>query len=107
MPAVYTMADALAFPLPPRRIRCSCAGSHGLRVPVVTPRSGPTRTAGDAAVLVNPYDVSDIASGLESAVADGALRNRLIEHGLKRVKLFTPEEAARRTCQTYERVLHE
>lgn len=97
----------LRFP-PPRRIRCSCAGSHGLRgAGGYFHGLGLPELAGDAAVLVNPYDVSDIASGLESAVADGALRNRLIEHGLKRVKLFTPEEAARRTCQTYERVLHE
>ena len=108
MPAVYTMADALAFPSLHEGFGVPVLEAMACGVPVVTSTvSALPELAGDAAVLVNPYDVSDIASGLESAVADGALRNRLIEHGLKRVKLFTPEEAARRTCQTYERVLHE
>jgi glycosyltransferase involved in cell wall biosynthesis len=65
--------------------------------PVVTSRGGATEEiAGGAAVLVDPYDVGDIAAGIERASAE------LRERGLDRARAFTWDETARLTERVYE-----
>ena len=60
---------------------------------------------GDAALLVNPLDVEEIANGIVRIVADSSLRNKLREAGLRRAKAFSWEETARRTADTLARVV--
>ncbi len=45
--------------------------------------------AGDAALLTDPYNVTDIASAMTQINTDNQLRNDLIERGRKRRKLFS------------------
>jgi glycosyltransferase involved in cell wall biosynthesis len=54
---------------------------------------------GDAAVLVNPLDVEDIAEGIRRLVLDSSLRERLQDKGLRRAKAFSWNETARKTVQ--------
>jgi glycosyltransferase involved in cell wall biosynthesis len=51
---------------------------------------------GDAAILVDPYEVDDIANGIERLVNDEGLRESLIGKGLQQVKLFSWENTANR-----------
>lgn len=68
-------------------------------VPVLTSSvSSLPEVAGDAAVLVDPTDVSSIADGLQRLLADDALRERLREAGRARAATFTWQETARRTA---------
>jgi len=54
--------------------------------PVVTSRGGATEEVADgAAVLVDPFDPADIASGIERAVLR---RDELVRRGLERVRTF-------------------
>jgi len=68
--------------------------------PVVTSRGGATEeVAGGAAVLVDPEDVSSIASGIELAIAR---RGELREAGLRRVRDYSWDASAKLLLQAYE-----
>jgi glycosyltransferase involved in cell wall biosynthesis len=56
----------------------------------------------DAAVLVNPENVFDIARGMKSILLDNALRKKLIERGIEQVKKFSWKIAAQKVIETYE-----
>jgi glycosyltransferase involved in cell wall biosynthesis len=60
----------------------------------------------DAAVLVNPENVFDIARGMKSILLDDALRKKLIEKGIEQVKKFSWKIAAQKVIETYELVEH-
>jgi glycosyltransferase involved in cell wall biosynthesis len=51
--------------------------------------------AGDAALLVDPKDVTGIAHGIDKLIGDTALRDELIKKGLERVKLFNWDKSRR------------
>ncbi|MCL4216293.1 MAG: glycosyltransferase family 4 protein [Candidatus Hydrogenedentes bacterium] len=50
--------------------------------------------AGDAGVLVDPYDVAAIAAGLESLMSDESRRKACVERGFQRAQEFTWEKTA-------------
>jgi glycosyltransferase involved in cell wall biosynthesis len=58
----------------------------------------------DAAVLVNPENVFDIARGMKSILFDDTLRRKLIEKGIEQVKKFSWKIAAQKVIETYELV---
>jgi alpha-1,3-rhamnosyl/mannosyltransferase len=60
--------------------------------------------AGDAAVFVDPYDVSDIARGLHRGIVDAQLRKDLAGKGLERAKLFDWTTHAQETLDYYRMV---
>ena len=66
--------------------------------PVITSRtSSLPELAGDAALLVDPTDESDLARQMTRLLADEALRQRLIRDGHARADEFTWERAASET----------
>jgi glycosyltransferase involved in cell wall biosynthesis len=70
--------------------------------PVVTSDRGAMREiAGDAAVLVDPLDIADIARGMERAVAE---HGRLRDAGLRRAAGFSWDATARGTRAVYDEV---
>ena len=58
--------------------------------------------AGDAALLVDPEDVDDIAAAMLRLSQDEALRQELIAKGYQNVKRFSWEKAARETLAVLE-----
>lgn len=50
--------------------------------------------AGDAALLVDPFDVTSIAKGLERLYRDASLREQLIEHGKTRKTMYSWDRSA-------------
>lgn len=63
------------------------AASHG--TPVVTSnRSSLPEVAGQAALLVDPEDVDEIAQGIFKLIDDQGLRSQLIERGYERLREF-------------------
>ena len=74
--------------------------------PVVTSNvSSLPEVAGDAAVLVDPHSVEDIAAGICRVMTDSALRARLSEKGVKWAKTFTWERAATQTVDAYRKAI--
>ncbi len=77
------------------------AMSHG--VPVVTSNYGAmAEIAGDAALLVDPYDVDEIAEAMHKVLTDENLRGTLIEKGFRRASQFSWEKTARETLAVYK-----
>ena len=60
---------------------------------------------GDAALLVDPYDVASIADGLERVLGDASLRQALVARGLERVQAFSWERSVRAIHAGYLRAL--
>jgi glycosyltransferase involved in cell wall biosynthesis len=72
--------------------------------PVLTSNvSAMPEVAGDAALLVDPYDVTAIAGGMTALIDDDDLRDRLRRSGLERARAFTWEETARKTAEALHR----
>jgi glycosyltransferase involved in cell wall biosynthesis len=70
--------------------------------PVVTSRGSSTEeVAGNAAVLVNPLDASDIARGIREALGD---RDRLVALGRERAAMFSWRATAELTYAAYHDV---
>jgi glycosyltransferase involved in cell wall biosynthesis len=71
-------------------------------VPVVTSNtSAMPEVAGDAALLVDPYDVKGMATAIAAIVHDASLRDNLRQKGLVRAQQFSWEMTARQTLDLY------
>jgi glycosyltransferase involved in cell wall biosynthesis len=57
---------------------------------------------GDAAILVNPLNVFDIARGIRDALLDDALRADLIRRGYEQAARFSWERTAREVLDIYK-----
>jgi glycosyltransferase involved in cell wall biosynthesis len=104
--SLYRMASVFAFPslyegfgLPP--LEAMACGT-----PVVTSRlSSLPEVVGDAALLVDPYSVDEIAGALERVLSDSTLADDLRARGRARVARFSWERSVRAIHAGYCRVL--
>jgi glycosyltransferase involved in cell wall biosynthesis len=77
-----------------------------LGTPVMTSKvASLPEVAGDAAILVDPLDIDDIAQAIRSLDHDADLRGELRQRGLKRAEFFSPENYRKRVAELYARVL--
>jgi glycosyltransferase involved in cell wall biosynthesis len=105
---LYRLAAVFVFPslyegfgLPPLEAMASGA-------PVVTSNvSSLPEVAGDAALLVDPYDPSAIADGIRRVLTDPALHDALRERGFRRAAEFSWERSVRRVRDIYGEVASE
>jgi glycosyltransferase involved in cell wall biosynthesis len=73
--------------------------------PVVTSNvSSLPEVAGDAAVLVDPYDVDSIVDGLRRVLTDPVLAADMRRKGLVRAREFSWEQSVAKTHQVYEMI---
>jgi glycosyltransferase involved in cell wall biosynthesis len=54
-------------------------------------------------MLVDPFDVDDIALAIEKVISDSNLRSHLRVKGLERAQLFDWRETARQTLAVYQK----
>jgi glycosyltransferase involved in cell wall biosynthesis len=74
--------------------------------PVVTSnRSALPEVAGDAAVLVDPESVEELAQALCDLIRKEALRGELSRRGVERARLFTWDKAVAETWDVYRELL--
>jgi glycosyltransferase involved in cell wall biosynthesis len=77
-----------------------------LGTPVLTSTEGANpEIAGDAAVLIDPYDSRAIAEGITALDTDAELRASLSAKGRKQAELFSQEAHIRRLSEVYDSVL--
>ena len=102
---MYRLAGVFVFPslyegfgLPP--LEAMASGT-----PVVTSNvSSLPEVAGDAALLVDPYDPTAIADGIYTVLTDVSVRTALSQKGLARVRQFSWETSVRRVWDIYKEV---
>lgn len=106
LPALYNLASVVAFPSLHEGFGMPVLEAMACGTPVVTSNvSALPEVAGDAAVLVNPYDVESIADGIARVLKDDSLRKKLISKGFNRVKQFKPRDVATKIVETYKKAL--
>ena len=104
LPALYSGALCFVYPsyfegfgLPPlEAMKC------GAPVIVGNKTSLPD-VVGNAGVLVDPFDVEEIASAIQRVITDSDLQAQLRVKGLARAKLFDWRETARQTLAVYKK----
>ncbi|NCC72541.1 MAG: glycosyltransferase family 1 protein [Sphingobacteriia bacterium] len=74
--------------------------------PVITSNvTSMPEVAGDAALLVDPMSITSIAEAMTKMAGDENLRNRLIEKGRERSKMFSWQKSSERLWQSIETAL--
>ncbi len=75
-------------------------------VPVVTSNtSSMPEVAGDAALIVDPYNVNAIAEAMQQVLTDDDLREQLVTKGLQRAAQFNWDTSARELWASIEQIL--
>jgi glycosyltransferase involved in cell wall biosynthesis len=101
--ALYEHAACFVFPslyegfgLPP--LEAMACGA-----PVITSNiSSLPEVVGDAGILINPYNIEELAEAIRRVLGDAKLRQQMRQEGLERAALFTWENTARQTLKVYE-----
>ena len=105
--ALYEAAAILAFPSLYEGFGLPLVEAMACGVPCVVSNVGALpEVANGAAILVDPEDVSSIASGLERLLADASLREKLAAAGRRRAADFTWERSADATREILRRIAH-
>jgi glycosyltransferase involved in cell wall biosynthesis len=70
--------------------------------PVIASNASSTpEILGDAALLVNPYDVEGWREAFDRVLSSDRLRSRLSTWGMARARCFTWEKTAKQTLKVY------
>ncbi|MEQ1945580.1 MAG: glycosyltransferase family 1 protein [Bryobacteraceae bacterium] len=104
--SLYQRARVFAFPSLDEGFGMPLLEAMAYGVPVVTSRaSAMPEVAGDAALLVNPFDEDELAEALVRLTSEEALRARLTQAGLTRASQFRWEDAVAKTWRVYQTLL--
>jgi len=104
--ALYARARIFAFPSLDEGFGMPILEAMAHGVPVVTSQSSAMpEVAGDAALLVDPLNIDQLAHALTRLAGDQQLRDDLIARGCARVPRFTWDSAVAQTWAVYEKVM--
>ena len=103
LPKWYNASDVLVYP-------CEYAGfglppleAMACGTPVITSNTTSLpEVVGDGGIMIDPQDVDLMAEMMYKVLINTEFKNELIEKGIKRSKLFTWEDAAKKTQLIYE-----
>lgn len=105
---LYSLADVFAYPsffegfgVPP--LEAMACGA-----PVITSNtSSLPEVVGDAALLIDPHNTSELAHAITRLVENEELREDLREKGYRQVKQYTWPNSARKMLSVYEKLYNE
>ena len=108
LPAFYNLAEAFIFPSVYEEFGIPLIEAMACGCPIVASNTGaiPEITV-DAAILADPYDLDRMAQGINQLTQDADFRQTLIEKGLRYVKKYSWDNAAKETLDVLEQVLIE
>lgn len=102
LPLLYNAADVFVYPSLYEGFGLPVLEAMACGTPVITSNiSSLPEVAGDAARLVDPYNVDEIALALYEMMCDEGARMEWRTRGLARARLFTWERTAEQTVQVY------
>ncbi len=107
MPQVYRLASCLFFPSIYEGFGIPVPEAFATGCPVITSNRGCSpEVAGGGAHLVDPFDIEDMARGLDLVLTDQGYRQELIARGRQRAPHFQFDRCARQTLEVFEQILH-
>lgn len=102
---LYNAADILIAPSLYEGFGMTVLEAMACGTPVITSNvTSLPEVAGDAAIMVEPTDVTAIVEAVHRLQNDVGYRTSLRQKGLERVRLFTWEKTAEQVAQVYERL---
>lgn len=104
-PIIYKMSKVFIFPSLYEGFGMPVLEAMAAGVPVITSNtSALPEVVGDAGILVNPYDILEIANSLKKILEDSQIRLQLIEKGLKQSLKFSWKKSAEKLLEIYKEV---
>ncbi len=105
--ALYSGAECVVFPSLYEGFGFPVLEGMACGTPVVTSNvSSLPEVAGDAALMVDPYDIEAISDAIQRILDDSELGDMLIQRGFEQSKKFTWENSAKHLREIYENVLN-
>ncbi|HYC29383.1 MAG TPA: glycosyltransferase, partial [Chitinophagaceae bacterium] len=106
MVQAYVQADIIAFASTYEGFGMPILEGQATGRPVITSNiSSMPEVAGNAACLVDPFDVTAIRAAFDKVITDDAYREKLIMDGLENVKRFSPQLIADKYLQLYKQMV--
>lgn len=106
LPYLYNASACVVFPSLYEGFGFPVLEGMACGIPVVTSNiSSLPEVAGEAALLVDPYDVEDLTAAIAKVLTDDGLRSELRTRGIKRAAKFTWHASAKLLHTTYMQVL--
>lgn len=105
LPEVYNLASVFVFPSFYEGFGLPVIEAMACGTPVITSNiSSLPEIAGDAAVLVNPYDTAEIANKIQEILNDEKMRRQMVDQGLINAKRFSWETASKQILKLFDEV---
>jgi glycosyltransferase involved in cell wall biosynthesis len=106
LPTLIERAIALVFPSLWEGFGLPVLEAMACGTPVITSNlSALPEVAGDAALLVNPYNIEEITAAMQEIVSNAALRSHLSRLGITRASQFSWQQTGLATVEVLERFL--
>lgn len=106
LPKLINRAIALVFPSLWEGFGFPVLEAMACGTPVVTSNlSSLPEVAGDAAILVNPYETQAITAAMQDLITDEGWRSQLITAGLARAQQFSWDKTAAATTEVLQRFI--
>jgi len=103
LPKLHNAADVFVLPSFKESFGHVLVETMACGCPVVTSNvTCMPEIAGDAGILIDPYDVNSLTEGIYKVLTNDGLRQDMRKKGLRRAKLFSWERCARETLKVYE-----
>jgi glycosyltransferase involved in cell wall biosynthesis len=105
LPILYNLADLFVLPSLYEGFGIPLIEAMACGCPVVTAKTAsPPEVTNGAAMLVDPNDVDDIASGMLRVLSNPSLQTEMIEKGLRRAQEFSWDKSAASVLHVLETV---
>lgn len=102
LPFIYSGAKAFLYTSLRESFGIPILESMACGCPIITSNtSAIPEVAGSGAILIDPYNIEEIANMIEKVIEDNEFRERTISYGIERVKLFSWENTAKELINLY------
>jgi glycosyltransferase involved in cell wall biosynthesis len=106
LPALYSAAYCCALPSLYEGFGLPILEAMACGTPVITSNiSSLPEVAGDAAIMVDPYDLDAITDAIKRLLDDTSLYQAYVQKGYERAKQFTWDNSARQLREIYAKLL--
>ncbi|OGE34510.1 hypothetical protein A3C32_04170 [Candidatus Daviesbacteria bacterium RIFCSPHIGHO2_02_FULL_41_14] len=108
MPLLYSAADVLLYPSLYEGFGLPVLEAMATGTPVITSNSSSLpEVGGEAALLINPTDVTEITKAVQAVIEDDDRCKSMIKQGFIQAKKFSWEKCASETVGIYKELINE